>query len=319
MFTRSSATDHTRGTSMRRSALIVSLALLAVSATGCKNFIQKSAMDTTTDVLFRARVATQQESDVDLASQAIPASLKTVEGFYVANPSNPKLVAMLAEGWCQYTTGFIQDAYERLQYEGKLEQAEHERKRATALFLRCMNYGLKMLPKKWETTIYGDLDAVENLVAKAGKDEVPGMFWTALGLASVINMNRDDITLISHLPKARLMLERVVALDETYANGLAHMGLGMMYSAQGAAIGGKPEQSKQHFDRVVELTGGRFLLAKVMMARTYAVINQQRDLYHKTLVEVLQTSPAVWPEQRLANELAHVRARRYLAQEADFF
>jgi hypothetical protein len=304
---------------MRRSASVITLALLAVSAAGCKNFIQQSAMDTTSEVLFRARAATQQESDVQLAAQAIPASLKTVEGFHVANPDNPKLIAMLAEGWCQYTTGFVQDTYERLQFEGKLAAAEHERQRATSLFLRCMNYGLKMLPKAWEKSIYSDLAAVEKLVARADEDEVPGMFWTALGLASVINMNRDDITLISHLPKARLMLERVVALNERYANGLAHMGLGMMYSAQGAAIGGKPEESKQHFDRIVELTDGRFLLAKVMMARTYAVINQQRDLYHKTLIEVLQTSPAIWPEQRLANELAHVRARRYLAQEAALF
>ena len=55
------------------------------------------------------------------------------------------------------------------------------------------------------------------------------------------------------------------------------------------------------------------------MARTYAVINQKQDVFHDTLVEVLRTSPAIWPEQRLANELAHVKARRYLKQEKDWF
>ena len=46
---------------------------------------------------------------------------------------------------------------------------------------------------------------------------------------------------------------------------------------------------------------------------------QDRELFHKTLIEVLQTDPAIWPEQRLANEIAHRRAKRYLKQEKDLF
>jgi len=304
---------------MRRIVLLVFAFALAAPATGCKRFIQKSAMDTTASVLVRARKATQQESDIELARQAIPASLKTVEGFYVANPSNDDLVAMLAEGWCQYTTGFLQNEWEIAQLEGRYEDADRLRTRSTRLFLRCMNYGLKMLPSKWSEAIFGDLESVQSLVKKAGKGDAPGMFWTALGLASAINMNRDDIVMVANLPKARAMLERVVELDEGYANGLAHMALGMMYSSQGAAVGGKPEQAKSHFDRAVELTDGKFLLTKVMFARTYAVINQDRELFRNTLIEVLRTSPAIWPEQRLANELAHHKAKRYLQQEKDWF
>jgi hypothetical protein len=167
--------------------------------------------------------------------------------------------------------------------------------------------------------MFEDLAGVEKLIKKAGKGQVPGMFWTALGLASAINMNRDDIGMIAHLPKSRMMLERIVELDDDYMNGLPHMALGMMFSAQGAALGGNPEAAKKHFDRAIEITGGRFLLVKVMMARTYAVINQDRALFRKLLVEVLQTDPAVFPAQRLANELAHNKARRFLQQERDWF
>jgi hypothetical protein len=34
---------------------------------------------------------------------------------------------------------------------------------------------------------------------------------------------------------------------------------------------------------------------------------------------VLQTDPAIWPEQRLANEIAHRKARRYLRMEKELF
>ena len=44
-----------------------------------------------------------------------------------------------------------------------------------------------------------------------------------------------------------------------------------------------------------------------------------RQAFHDTLVKVLETPPSIWPEQRLANEIAHRRARRYLKQEKELF
>jgi len=41
--------------------------------------------------------------------------------------------------------------------------------------------------------------------------------------------------------------------------------------------------------------------------------------FHDQLKQVLATPPSVWPEQRLANEVAHRRARRYLAHEKQLF
>ena len=55
------------------------------------------------------------------------------------------------------------------------------------------------------------------------------------------------------------------------------------------------------------------------MARRYAVMVQDRELFRSTLVEVLQTPASIWPEQRLANEIAHRRARRYLKHEKEWF
>jgi hypothetical protein len=61
------------------------------------------------------------------------------------------------------------------------------------------------------------------------------------------------------------------------------------------------------------------LLARVLLARRYAVMMQDKKLFRDTLVKVLQTDPAIWPEQRLANEVAHRRARRYLKMEKEWF
>jgi hypothetical protein len=299
------------------SAIAVSFALAGV--TGCKSFIQKSAMDTTADVLYRAKAASQQESDIELARLAIPGALKTVEGFHVANPPNKRVIEMLMEGYCSYATGFLEDEFEVAKLENRHEDAETARKRASGLYLRCVNYAVKLLPDSWNKAFFGDLETFEKTLARTDRKHIKALFWAGVGLAGSINVNRDDIALIAHLPKAKMIMEKVIAWNPEFQYGIPLMALAAMNSAQGEAIGGNPARAKELFDKAIAVSEGKFLMVKVMQAKTYAVINQDRELFRKLLTEVLTTSPAVMPEQRLANELAHHKAKRYLKQESDWF
>jgi hypothetical protein len=84
-------------------------------------------------------------------------------------------------------------------------------------------------------------------------------------------------------------------------------------------MGGDPDASKKYFEQSIAATGGKFLLAKVMMARYYAVVTQDRPLFEKILKEVLETPANIEPEFRLPNEVAKVKAKRYLARAEDLF
>ena len=279
----------------------------------------KFTVDTTADALAVAAPSLNMESDVQLAREAAPAQLKTVEGFLLASPNNTKLLEVLAQGYCEYTFGFLEPEFERLTAKGKYERADALAKRATRLYLRCMNYGLRLLGGTWEKSLYGDTAGFEKQVKGAGGDQVTGMFYTALGLASAINLNRDDIEMIAYLPKVTLLFERVLTLNEKFYNGGAHMALGMLHTAQGAALGGNPQKGKAHFEKAIAITQGKFLVTRVLLAKAYGVITHDVEFFHKTLADVLTTSPAIWPEQRLANELAHELARFYLSQEKEWF
>jgi hypothetical protein len=289
-----------------------------VCLAGCN--MVKFTTNQTADILAVAAPSMAMESDVQLAREAAPGQLKTVEGFWVVSPDNRKLIRLLAQGYCEYTFGFLESDLEGLTMAGRDDETtETLRQRATGLYQRCMAYGLKLLDHSWEQAMTGSLAAFRDKVAHAGKGEVEGMFFTALGLASAININRDNLAMVGDLPRARMMFERIVQLDETFYNGGAHMALGMMLAARGTDVGGDPTKGREHFDRAIALTSGKFLMPKVLKAYTFAVTTNDRKLFHDSLIEVLRTSGAVWPEQRLANELAHVRAERYLAHEADLF
>lgn len=300
------------------------LALVAALALGGCDLGQFT-VNTTAKVLVRAQPSIKMESDYELAARAIPGTLKTVEGFWVVDPGNDKLIKILTEGYCQYGVGFVEDEWEQAMIRKDFDGAQYHSTRATKMFLRCMNYALKTLGSRWQKEIFADADTVRKLVADTGAGKRTPMMWAAIGLASSINQNKDNIELVAQLSTARLMLERVAELDAKHPPAdkalaaLPHVALGMAYTAAGAQLGGDAVRAEAEFKKALELTGDRFLLARVQYARRVGVMTQNRQLFHDELIKVLSTDPAIWPEQRLANEIAHRRARRYLSIEKELF
>jgi hypothetical protein len=270
-------------------------------------------------MFLKASKSLDQESDVNLAREAAPGLMKTVDGMLLVSPKNEDLLNLTAQAYCSYTFGFLEDDLETLKEDDP--RYEPLRKRATGLYKRCEDYGLAFLHEEdsaFPDAINHDVATLQAAVKKIDKDGVPGLFWTGLALASQININRDDLSLVAELPKVEIIMTRVVELDEKFYQGGAHLALGLLYASQGRAMGGDPEKGKQHLDRASQLFP-KFLMNKVMFARIYAVTTQQKDLYKKTLEEVLATPAEIDPDQRLANEIAHRKAQRYLKLTEDLF
>ncbi len=302
-------------------ALLLSTLLTTVSCIDTASLAVKS----TAKVLERAAPAMEQEPDFLLAKAAMPGGMKTIEGFHRAQPDNPKLQKLLAKSFCSYAAGFIEDDYELAGIAGDLEGQRLHASRAAKAFTRCLNYGLMQLPKSYRKKINAEEAPFLELVAKAKWEHRDALMWTGFGLAGFINYNKTDIGMVTHLPKALAILHKVVALDDKHNNknvafrALPHMALGRAYTSRSKFVGGDPPKGQVHFKRALEISGGRMLLIKVYYAAGFARITANRTLFRKLLMEVLKTDPAIWPKQRLANEIAHRRARRYLKQEKEWF
>ncbi len=304
---------------------VVAAVTASVALGGCD--MGKLTVGTTAKVLVRAQPSLKMESDYEMAARAIPGALKTIEGFWVVDPSNTKLRNILTEGYCQYGTGFVEDEFEQATNRKDFEAQEYHAARATKMFMRCMNYALMGLGKKWQDNLFtADVDTVTKMVKGVGKGQRTSLMWTAVALGSAINMNKDRVEMISHLDTVGMLLRRVIELDDAGARpsdkalaAMPHLALGLMLSARSEALGGDLAGAKASFERAMEISEHKFLLAYVYFARKYAVMKQDRKLFHDTLVKVLTTEPSIWPEQRLANEIAHRRARRYLQMEKELF
>ena len=82
---------------------------------------------------------------------------------------------------------------------------------------------------------------------------------------------------------------------------------------------GKPEKSLYHFKKALELTENKYLLARLIFAKTYAVQNQNRELFEVQLQAILQAPNDLFPEQELANQVARKKATKLLERIDELF
>ena len=81
---------------------------------------------------------------------------------------------------------------------------------------------------------------------------------------------------------------------------------------------GQFDKSIAAFERAIELSGGRNLMAKVEYARNYARLVYDKALHDRLLNEVLAADP-VAPDLTLVNILAKREARKLLRESGDYF
>jgi hypothetical protein len=162
---------------------------------------------------------------------------------------------------------------------------------------------------------YDDFAAV---IASLKVDDVPLLYTSGTAWAGWIQANSSDWNAIATLPKVKALMTRVIELDETYSHGEGHLYLGVFATLLPPALGGKPEEGRVHFERAIQLSAGRDLMAKVEYARRYARITYDRPLHDRLLQEVLDAD-AVAPGLTLSNMLAKRQAKELLASAESYF
>jgi hypothetical protein len=320
----------------------IRLACLLSILTGCSGAIQHMAAGTTAQVLAKGQPALEMESDYGIASRAIPGALKTIEGFYVAD-ENPLLRQILTEGYCQYASAFVEDDWEVAKFAKKIDEVAEYNESASKMFTRCLNYALMDMPSGFDKDLYGTPEQAAKRINSIGLSHRTPLMWVGFGLGGMLNHNLSRVEMLAYIPTVKQIVERVVAIDTAQRGqidgtkkvpcdadctthlALPHFALGLLYSTASAQFGGDPKRATEEFQTALRITAdakhpdGKMLLARVMIGYRVGLMTNDRKLFHDQLVKVLETDPAIWPEQRLSNEVAQRRARRYLSHEKELF
>jgi hypothetical protein len=244
------------------------------------------------------------QPDPLLVRDGAPAYLILIDGLIAGNPKNQDLLLAAAQLYSAYASAFVDDPARNA--------ALNAQARAYSERVLCMN------DEALCDSIVGPFDIFEAQLQKTDKDDLPALYGFGSAWAGWIQANSGDWNAVAELPKVQALMERIIALDESYSDGGAHLYLGVLYTLRPAHLGGLPEIGRTHFERAIEISQGKNLMAKVYFAQSYARLVFDRDLHDQLLTEVIEVDP-VAPGYTLSNTLAQERAQELLLDADDYF
>jgi hypothetical protein len=290
----------------------LSLFLSLPLTTGC---VKQMLLDGQIESTRKASSAVNTLHDYDVARSVAQAGLGQLEGMHRLAPGNEDALFMLTRGWAATSYGFIEDDYEQALEREDEPLAEHQLARARSGYHRAVQYGQRLLglsaegfqaASRNQATLRSWL--VENFDdAEQGEE----LLWIGYAWMGRVSAAREDPAMIADLFVGVELVRRAVELDERAVFATGHIVLGSYHARSAQA---ELDEAKRHFDRAIELTSGKYLLAKLNLATRYFCAKSDRASYERTLNEVLAESDPL-PEARLQNVIAQRRARRYLNKE----
>jgi hypothetical protein len=244
------------------------------------------------------------QNDPETVRQGAPAYLVLVDGLIADDPENAAVLMAGARLYSSYAGAFVEDP-----------------ERAKRLSLKGRDYGWQALCQVQKQSCGAwsrPYEEFEEIVVGLGEKQIAALYVAASAWATWIQANQDDWIAIADKARVDAMMRRVLELDEGHDHGMVHVFLGVLATLLPEAMGGQPELGREHFERAIELTGGRNLMAKVLLAQGYARLVFDRELHDRLLQEVID-APADEPGLTLSNALAREDARRLLAGSEDYF
>lgn len=297
------------------SSVILLLATM-MAITGCS--VRKFAINKLGDSLANSGTTFASDNDPEFVGQAIPFSLKLIEGLLAESPTHRGLLFAAASGFTQYSYAYVQQSAEQVETED-VTKSRVLAERARNLYLRARDYGLRGLETKhrgFSVSLHESPRAAAR-TAKAG--DVPLLYWTAVAWGAAIALSKDRPDLVAQQPQVEALIDRAYELNPDYEHGVIDQFLISYESARQGAKGDFAARCREHFDRAVALSNGQLASPYVAYAETVSVQKQNRGEFEMLLKQALAVDPDSRAEWRLSNLVMQRRARWLLSREGELF
>lgn len=217
---------------------------LVIVISGCS--LQKMALRQSTPVFEKSSDGMMKEGDWDFFKAATPSNLKSMELIWMQDPENLKLLSVLVRSYAAYA--FV--VHETLAFEADLAGVDDSfaKKDAITFYTRTLDFGLLYLDKKGIKR----KDLLENddtkLIEKLNKldvDDANALLYTAQAWGSLINLQKDNIALVSQIPKVKVLFDRVCKIKPDIDQNVCDIFFAQYEASRPKMLGGNPENAEK--------------------------------------------------------------------------
>ena len=291
--------------SVRTIGTVAASLLVAAIGPGCS--LERVATNRVADTLAASGTTFASDDDPELIEAALPFSLKLMESVLAEAPEHRGLLVATSAAFTQYAYAFVQQDADALALTDS-DAGWAGWNRARKLYLRARDYGLRGL----EVGHPGFREALHSDHAKAvqaiGKRDADLLYWAAVSWAAAISLGKDDPELVADLGDVSSLIDRALAVDESWDRGSIHAFLVTYTMARPDEMGDRKADARRHFDRAVELTQGRSAGPYVAWAEAVCLPDEDRACFDASIASALAVDPDAEPARRLANTVMLRRA-----------
>lgn len=280
------------------------LLLLMISLLPGCGWLVKSA---TGPIIDNLTMSVMKQKDLDTVKDGAPAFLLMIDGMVESSPDDPDTLMAAANLYSAYNSAFV---------------ADQNPARAKLMAEKAKDYAFKAMSLRndgFADTYDKAFSKFEPVVLTFEEDDVEIMFLVITTWAAYIQANSYNMDNLADIAKIEALANRLLVLDENYYFGSGHLVMAVLKTLLPAALGGKPEVAKVHFEKAIEISKGKFLPAYVMYAQKYARMKFDRELHDRLLKTVINTPVDIVPELTLINAIAQKQARALLADADEYF
>ncbi len=224
------------------------LLILALLGTiwGCST-IQKYSLRSTSGLFRDSNARMARERDWEFFRASAPGNLKFMELLSLQDKDNLVLLATLAKGYA----GYAFSVHETLFLEDSILGLENSVnfKSAISLYTRSLDYGLVFLDKKGiskrDLLNLNDHELKIKLGKKLSDRDLEGVLYLAQSWGSLINLQKDNMSLVSQVPRVKILFDFVCKEDPKIDDGVCDLFFAQYEAARPKMLGGNPQLAKE--------------------------------------------------------------------------
>jgi len=258
------------------------LAFLVVFS-GCSS-MRSVALKTAAPLFMDSMAGIEGEGSWLQFKMGTPANLTLIDGLLAVRPLDENLLAAAIKGNAGYGFGVEETLY----LEDKLAEVENSvhKERALYYYTKAFNYGLKYLEAndlsldeltkslKTKQGIVGLLDSQ----LSGDMTSLESMLYMGQSLGSMVNLQRENIQMVSYLPLAKGIFDWVCDVKRDIAHGMCDIFYGSYEAGRPAMLGGNPEKGREIFEKFIKENPANWL-ARVSFLEHFAIPQYDEDIY----------------------------------------
>jgi hypothetical protein len=261
---------------------------------GCGT-LQKWALRSSTPVFEKSTDGLMQEGDWEFFRASSPSNIKFLELIWLQDKENYKLLSVLIKSYAGYAFG----VHETLAIEDEIAGVgESQAKRNAIIFYtRAFDYGLLYLKHKGikrSDLLSNDFDRLKLKLKLFDEDDVIALLYTAQSWGSLINLQKDNIALVSQIPNVKLIFDHVCSLKPNVDFNVCDMFFAQYESTRPKILGGNPEKGEALFVETIKKHPMNLLLRQLYI-QSSLIPMMDLDKYEKQSL-VMKEEIAKWED-----------------------